>query len=349
MIDPAEPAGPSSPDGDRIPPVRRRPPNYLAIGERRRLLGRFLPAALALFLGLTWLEHTWFKRPEPRTAPPVDTRLETVGGPRPGGDEVVIEAVPEPELETAPEPGPFEPEALGAPASLLAKVRDDTFFRDADIDAWLHLFITLRDAGGEALRRAPAPRVSFSELFGQPRSFRGRLVRLRGTLHRIERLAAPANNYGVEHYWQGWLEPDGGPTSPIVVHCLEVPEGMATGMKIDEPVEVVGYFCKRYAYNAADAIRVAPLVMTLEPVRRPSPAAAARGSSIGTWIVVSMAVLVAATVLGIALSNRPAGRRTTPAQAGPPVPDAFEPSVAVESPRWPDADLAPRTSAGDRS
>lgn len=344
MIDPAEPAGPSSPDGDRIPPARRRPPNYLAVGERRRLLGRFLPLALALFLGLTWLEHTWFKRPDPPAAPPVDTRLETVGGPRPGADEVVLEPEPEPEAE------PVEPEAgsLSAPASMLAKVRDDTFFRDADIDAWLQMFVTLRDAGRQTLLRAPAPRVSFSELFGQPRSFRGRLVRLRGTLHRLERLAAPANNYGVEHYWQGWLEPEGGPASPIVVHCLEVPEGMATGLQISEPVEIVGYFFKRYAYNAADAIRVAPLVITLEPVRRPSPTAAARGSSLATWVVVSMAVMVAAAVLGIALASRPAGRRTRPAPVGPAAPDGFEPFAAVASPRWPDDDRATPPPDGER-
>lgn len=324
MIDPADLSGlPPSDDGP-APPARQRPRNYLATGERRQLMWRFLPAALAVFLGLTWIEHAWFPRPEPPQPAPVDTRLEAVRGPRPDGDEVLIEAEPE----------PFVPEAgaLGAPASALATVRDDTFFREGDMEAWEQTFLTLRDAGRESLRRSPAAPVSFSELFGQPRSFRGRLVRLEGTLHRLERLDAPRNHYGIESYWQGWLEPAGGPAMPIVVHCLEVPEGMPTGMRIDEPVEITGYFFKRYAYAAADTIRVAPLVMALEPVRKPSTAAVARGSSLGAWVVVSMAVLVGAAVLGVALSARPSGRRR---QAPPTDPSAVlaghEPFSVVES------------------
>ncbi len=307
MIDPADLAGLPPPDDQSVAPSRRRPPNYLATGERRRLLWRFMPAALAVLVVLTWVERTWFPRVDPPAAPAVDTRLEAVRGPRPDGDAVLIE----------PEPEPFAAQdgALGAPASSLAKVRDDTFFRDADTEAWEQTFVTLREAGVERLRRAEASRVSFGELFGQPRSFRGRLVRLRGTLHRLERLKAPENHYGFDDYWQGWLELEGGPATPVVVHCLRLPEGMPSGMKIREPVEITGYFLKRYAYAAADDVRVAPLVMVLEPVRRPPSPAVTGASSLGTWAIVSMAALFAATVLGIRLAGRPTGRR----EASPPV------------------------------
>jgi hypothetical protein len=80
----------------------------------------------------------------------------------------------------------------------------------------------------EAKAKAAAPRVSFAELFGQPRSFRGRLVRMKGVFHRAEELTAPANSYGIDRYWQGWLEPAGGPVSPVVVQFLKLPEGMPT-------------------------------------------------------------------------------------------------------------------------
>lgn len=300
MIDPADLAGLPPPEDDPGPP-RRRPPNYLATGERRRLLWRFMPAALAALLVLTWVERTWFPRVDPPTAPAVDTRLEAVRGPQPEGEAVLIE----------PEPEAFVPEAgaLGAPVASLAKVRDDTFFRDVDMDAWEQIFVTLRETGAEGLRRAPASRVSFGELFGQPRSFRGRLVRLRGTFHRLERLDAPPNRYGIADYWQGWLELEGGPATPVVVQCLRLPEGMATGMSVSERVEVTGYFFKRYAYAASDTIRVAPLVMAFEPVRRPPSAAETGASSLGTWAIVSMAALIAATVLGVRLAGRPTGRR----------------------------------------
>ncbi|MFM7108472.1 MAG: hypothetical protein ACKOZU_07730 [Planctomycetaceae bacterium] len=342
MIDPADLAGLPPPVDDPGPQRRRRPANYLATGERRRLLWRFMPAALVVLLVLTWVERTWFPRTDSPSAPAVDTRLEAVRGPLPGGDAVLIEQEPE----------PFVPEAgaLGAPASSLAKVRDDTFFRDVDMDAWEQTFVTLRETGPEGLRRAPASRVSFGELFGQPRSFRGRLVRLRGTFHRLERLEAPPNRYDIDEYWQGWLELEGGPATPVVVQCLRLPEGMPEGMSITERVEVTGYFFKRYAYAAADTIRVAPLVMALEPVRRPPSPAVTGASSLGTWAIVSMAALFAATVLGIRLAGRPAGRRpaSTAADLASAL-DGHEPFSAAESLRRLGAGDQPQPHQSDRT
>ena len=245
--------------------------NFLAPGERRRLFWMLVPAGVALIVVLGWVERTWFPRPR-GGQPQVDTRLEAVAGRGPQGDEVVIERDPVPLEHPAMA-------ALSASLDSLAKVRDATVFRDADNDAWFQTWTTLRDVGLDGLRRARPQQVGFRELFGQPRSFRGRLVRMQGTLHRAEQLTAPRNDYGVESYWQCWMEPAGGPASPVVVQCLALPAGMPSGMDIEESVEILGYFFKNYAYNAADAIRVAPLIMTLEPIRLPSGPAASRGPS----------------------------------------------------------------------
>jgi len=219
------------------------------------------PAILFLLLGL-WVEQTYFHSPAEPSPSQVDTRLP--GGPRgmsEGGiaDAVVIE----------PDPDPFPPDAvenLGAPVEALSKVRDDTVFRGADSDAWFAVWETLQTTDPEKLAREAGPAVGFTELFGQPRSFRGRLVRLRGTLRRIEHVEAAANAAGITNYWQGWLDPEGGPPSPIVIYFLVLPEAIRPGTQLYEPVEVVGYFFKRWAYQATDAIRTAPLVMSLEPV-----------------------------------------------------------------------------------
>jgi hypothetical protein len=271
------------------------PRNYFERGERRRLLWRFMPVALTLLLGLTVFERVWFPVRRQPAAPPIDTALEAVRGRPPAGDEVLIE----------PEPEPFVAEAddLSADARSLGLVRDDTFFREADMDAWLQTWNTLQSAGRDALGKAPAPRVSFAEVFGQPRSFRGRLVRIKGVFHRVEELKAPENHYRIDRYWQGWLEPAGGPVSPLVVQFLHLPEGMPVGMKVHEPVDVTGYFFKRYAYNAADTIRVAPLLMALEPAWKPLPPVTPGGTSLGTWAIVTMSALVAATLLGMRLAG----------------------------------------------
>jgi hypothetical protein len=265
--------------------------NYLERGERQRLLWRVMPVALAVVLGLTVIERIWFPARRQPAAPAIDTALDAVRGRPPAGDEVVIE----------PEPEPFVAEVIGlsADSRSLGLVRDDTFFREADMEAWQQTWKTLLAAGPASLAKTPAPRVSFAELFGQPRSFRGRLLRIKGVFHRVEELKAPENHYGIDHYWQGWLEPAGGPASPIVVQFLRLPEGMPTGLKVHEPVDVTGYFFKRYAYNAADTIRVAPLLMALEPAWKPLPPVTPGGTSLGTWAIVTMAALVAATLLGI--------------------------------------------------
>jgi hypothetical protein len=273
---------------------RPRPRNYLAPGERRRIFWMLMPPALVAFLALGWIEQTWFPRRGPPVEKQVDTRLEVARGASPAGDAVLIEAEPE----------PFQPaaEGLSASADALAKVRDDAFFRRDEEPAWIQTWLTLRSADPRAVRAAATP-VSFTELFGQPLSFRGRPVRFKGTLRRLEQLRAPANDYDLEHYWQGWLEPAVGPTSPIVVQFLRLPPGMPVGLKIAEPAEIAGYFFKRYAYKATDTLRRAPLVMAIEPVWTPRTPVAPGGTSLGTIAVVTMATVIAATALAMYLGN----------------------------------------------
>ena len=251
---------------------------------------------MLLFLALGWLERSWQRSPDADQPQQVDTRVVDAAADRAVSDAVVIQADPELPPAAAVE--------CGADPRSLARVRDDAMFRSAEEDAWFQIWMTLRSSDMGSLVKAPARLVSFAELFGQPLSFRGRLVRFRGTLRRLEKLSAPAYNYDITGYWQGWLEPQGGPASPIVVYFLRLPAGMPEGLKIDEPVEVIGYFFKRWAYAATDTVRTAPLVMALEPVWKPRPASPPRGNSIGTVALVTMAAIVLLTLVGIQVAGR---------------------------------------------
>ena len=299
-----------APSAGRTAP--RRPRNYLAPGERRRIFWMLMPPALLAFLVLGWIEQTWFPRRGPPAVKPIDTRLQTVRGAAPAGEAVLIEAEPEPFDDLGG--------ILSASPDQLAKVRDDAFFRHAEEPAWIQTWLTLRSAAPAAVAAAARP-VSFTELFGQPASFRGRAVRFKGTLRRLERLKAPANDYDIVEYWQGWLEPATGPASPIVVQFLRLPPGMPSGLKIDEPVEIAGYFFKRYAYKATDTIRRAPLVMAIEPAWTPRTPVEPVGTSLGTVALVTIASVVAATALAVFLGSR--GRRSPPPEPPQDLDDAL--------------------------
>lgn len=277
---------------------RSGPRNYLAPRERRRMFWLLMPPALVAVLALGWIERTWFPRREAAGVPQVDTRLAAARGAATAGEAVVIE----------PEPERFEPAGgeLSASVESLAQIRDDSLFRRDEQPAWIETWLKLQATDPVALRRAARP-VSFTEMFGQPLSFRGRAVRFKGTLRRLELLRTPANEHGITDYWQGWVEPAGGPPSPILVQFLRKPEGMPAGMKIAEPVEVAGYFFKRHAYQAVDTLRRAPLVLAIEPAWSPRTPAEPGGTSLGTVAVVTMAGVVAATALALFLGNRGRG------------------------------------------
>jgi hypothetical protein len=286
----------------RQPRVR----NYLARSEERRIFWRVMPPALVIMLVAGWIERVWFAPPRLPTRPQVDTRL-----PELPADPLVADAVV---IEGAPVPLPAEAGELGASPHALSAVRDDTMFRSTEEEAWFQIWATLRSSDSRTLARSGAREVGFAELHGQPRSFRGKLVRLRGTLHRLEHVTAPPNQYDVRDYWQGWLEPDGGPASPIVVYFLRLPEGMPHGLKIDEPVGVVGYFFKRWAYAATDAVRTAPVVLAIEPAWKPRAAPPRSTGLVGTIALLTMSGVVLLTMFWLWLSARNAGRRT----AAPP-------------------------------
>ncbi|MFM8413654.1 MAG: hypothetical protein ACKOCX_02920 [Planctomycetota bacterium] len=327
------------------PGGRSRLRNFLSAAEHRKLFWRFMPPAVVALVTLDLLTRSSGPPPAPRE-PQVDTRIEKVAGPPPEQDAVVILAPDEP-------PAVAEAE-LSASVTSLAKVRDATFFRQADEDAWLESLLTLRGYEGRSL--VPPRDVGFTELFGQPASFRGRSVRMAGTLHRLERLRAPENNYGIDDYWQGWLEPAGGPASPVIVHFLEVPAGMPTGLSIHEPVVVSGCFLKNMAYKASDTVRVAPLLLARAPARR---AVAVDDSGGGLWDlsltaigVVTMLAIVTSIAVGFFLVGRSRRKRAATAAGLDAALADVEPfSVAASLARVAADEVAEgdEPSAGDRT
>jgi hypothetical protein len=243
--------------------------NYLARSEQRRLLVWVLVIGVPVILIVRMAES---RRSEPNdvSVASVNTRIY----PRQPAD------VPDAFVSLPPRDDRAEDGTgayfRGVKPDYLRAVRDDTWHRDSERDAWFNLLEVLREADPQQLEAASLGPIAFVQIFQQPEYYRGKLVTIEGKVHRAHRLFAFPNDQGIEGYWQLWIEPVGGPAEPVVVYALELPEGFPTGMDVQEPVRVTGFFYKRWAYGAADGIRTAPLLLVrtvqwqqVDPTARP--------------------------------------------------------------------------------
>jgi hypothetical protein len=233
------------------------PRNYFSRREQRRLLLLVMMLGLVLFLvgearhpeNFAWLWSLGQRPAAPQAS------LPPAGAARQGGAF-----------------GGYFP---GVTPRYLKEVRDDFPFVTADVDAWFQLLHILRGTDAEKLAAASIGQVTYVQMLQQPEEYRGRLVTLRGIMRRANRVPAPENDYGFEHYYQTWITPQDDPNNLVVVYCLSLPEGFPNGMKLEESVELEGFFFKRWVYQAQDKPRTAPVVLAKTVVWHKRPAAAA--------------------------------------------------------------------------
>ena len=246
--------------------------NYLSRGEQWRLLG------LVMALGLVALLMNEARKPDNWRW---FVQLAGEDGQAPGAPGSAAETPPDTRLIPPPPeeeiPGalhlPVPPEAEqieedttgryfpGVKPKYFDAVRDDTFFRRDDRNAWFHLLEILNTTDEKTLEAESTGPATFAQLFSQSNDYRGRLVTLRGRIRRAHPLSAPKNDCGIEQYYQTWFQPEDNPTTPMVVYCLHLPEGFPTGMYLSAEVTVTGFFFKRWAYKAKDSLRTAPVVL----------------------------------------------------------------------------------------
>jgi hypothetical protein len=179
-------------------------------------------------------------------------------------------------------------------------VQDDTVFRPAERDVWFALLSQVQSLPLAEARRQATP-VTYLQLAREPQTYRGRLVRLEGTVRRAYRERAIDNRLGIREYFVLWLQPAGNGTAPIAVYCLQTPpgfprvadKGAGEPTKLREEVRLAGVFFKRWAYASHEGVSTAPLVLaaTFEWIR---PVA---GPAAAPWGVQEQVLAVAATLL----------------------------------------------------
>ncbi|HJN07171.1 MAG TPA: hypothetical protein QF564_00650 [Pirellulaceae bacterium] len=192
----------------------------------------------------------------------------------------------------------------------LKAIRDDSFWRPAERDAWFRWFEILRQRNPQQLQRESIGQVGFLPLFKQSDDYRGKLVTIRGTARLAYRVQAPRNIHGITGYVVYWVKPAGGPNSPIVVYALETPEGFPevkdkdldrATTALNEEVTFTGFFFKRWAYPGQNGLQTAPLILARSPTwtadlslgqGRPLPGWTVAVGSVATILLLSIAVAV---------------------------------------------------------
>jgi hypothetical protein len=257
----------------------RRMTNYLERNQQYKLMA--LMGALVLVLLLVSLagepqRWNWLvPGDEPRQQAPFrpDTRLakadtgEAADGTFRVPSEGIVEADPAAFLR-------------GLRTDYLIPVRDDTVFRDAESDGWLHLLETLMKTDPKTLSAASVGKISFRQLYEQPKFYRGKVVSLAGMVRGVRQVPAMANDLGIKHYYQLSLEPHGEPNQLVVVYALNLPKGFPQGDSVEAAVQLTGFFFKRWAYASKDAVRTAPLVLVNTVTWKPLPATTVPGDEV---------------------------------------------------------------------
>jgi hypothetical protein len=203
----------------------------------------------------------------------------------------------------------------------LANVQDDTPWRGAEREIWFHLFDQLQKQSADDLKRESPGFVSYSQLFKQSKSYRGKLVTVRGEAVAVYPESAAKNKYGIEQYWVYWLYPHGGPASPMLVYALQKPADFPSFSAADmghkklasrEDIEFTGYFFKRYAYQGQGGIYTAPTLVAVEPQWLQSEkVATAPLPSVGVALmtILVLAALAALFAAWVYMQYRPGGLR----------------------------------------
>ncbi len=210
-------------------------------------------------------------------------------------------------------------------------VTDNTVFRSAEREAWLRAWETLASRGGadQSLEASP---VSHVQLFSQPEAYRGRLVRVRGTVRRGYRVAAREPQLGIEDYHVLWLREAGGGNAPIVAYVAALPAEFPPlaalgpgqgGTPLREEVTITGVFFKRWLHSSGDGSSLTPLILgRITRWTPPGPTSArsglARLDAMAVLCTLLSVAVVALLLAGWVCRSSRWARRELPESARPP-------------------------------
>lgn len=217
-----------------------------------------------------------------------------------GGSEVLPKTVVSTvKAKSASEAPDWPSHLLEVPAKVLASIEDNTLeVRTEESSAFYAVLARIRDLDASVARKAASKNTGWVVLMDEPEFYRGRLVTIRGDLHRLQAIKANRNDYGIEQLYTAWISTRDRPKDPIHIFTTSIPDGIPLSQNLSKPVAVtvVGYFFKKEGYftdpTKAAGTHVAPLVLAKSlQLKVASRAIVDDDSQVLTYIIVFACVL----------------------------------------------------------
>lgn len=147
-----------------------------------------------------------------------------------------------------------------ATSEALAAVEDNSAFRASGFEAWKQIHDRLATETLAQIQSQEAPSVQFGQLFQQSDLYRGELVTVSGTVRRCVKIPSNKLDDHAGNMWQLWLF-GGSDNFPMVVYCLDLPEGFPVADQMAQPVTIRAVYFKKWVHPSKSGATTSPLLL----------------------------------------------------------------------------------------
>lgn len=231
----------------------------------------------------------------------------------------------------------------GLTPEMLDVVKDNSPIFPKEKRLAMKIWNQLNGMSVEEIEKASLGKVLFAQYFKQPETYRGSVIRIRGTVRRVVRqemprslIKSPENpqcaeepdfGYEFDHYFELWIQPDDNAAEPVLMNALEVPEELPIDQDIYVPVVIDGVFFKLYLYEGQDTLYSEPMFYAksalwyrdLEKMRASAETQekARKPLRVPFVFILGGAILLAGVILRVI-------EKRTQVEPGEPLPEKFE-------------------------
>lgn len=205
---------------------------------------------------------------------------------------VVVAPAAEPEPVVAG-PNDLDEDEVAFMENEYEKIVDRAPLKSREMNVYWRLLKWSRTQSFDELEKRAANDVPFTKLWEQPEKHRGKPIRLRMHVRRINDWDAPEDQREFKKVYEAWGWTDESRSFPYVVAFTDPPAGLPIGTDVRAEVVFVGYFMKVMTYKATDATRGAPFL--LGKLHLISKGAEGSAPPFPEWLI---PVIVGAAVIG---------------------------------------------------